>query len=614
MPRIKKSLILFSLILLIFFTISISIFQTKKVFSKEIPKETFTNSLVLIVGDDINYPPYSFLDKEDFISQDYCMAVCKYNEKLLYLLKKHAWIFSGLIVLFSILFILTLILRQIVHTKTKALSLTNKELESAMNELLAAEDELMTQNNLLLKSESKLKKSQERNHALIKALPDILFIFNKEGRFLDYQDNTLEILYKNPELFTGKLLKDVFPSQIAEIGHQKILETLQTGLLQTFNYELHIKNEQRYFEARLVKSRENEILAIVRDITDTHKDQTHIKYLSYHDQLTGLYNRRFFEEELKRLDTKDNLPLCIIIADVNGLKLNNDSFGHQTGDQLLIKVSEVFKQACTHSEIISRIGGDEFVILAPNMNDKNAEKLVKNIKNLCAENQVATMSLSVSFGWACKNDLSQNIDIVLNKAEDYMYKKKLFERPSIRGKTVNAIINTLCKKNPREAKHSKRVSTYCKIFARALNLSQNNVQEIETMGLLHDIGKIAIKESLLNKPGKLTEEERAEIEKHPEIGYRILSSVNDMGDMAEKILYHHERWDGKGYPRGIQGESIPLESRIIAIVDAFDAMTSDRSYRKALSEEIAISELLKNAGTQFDPNLVQVLVNKVLKQ
>lgn len=582
-----------------------------------------------------------------FTSEDYSMAVSRENEELLYIingglqilkatgayqeiydkwlgvyeeksmidvLKKHAWIFLSLSMLFIMLFILTVTLRQMVQAKTKALLLTNQELEAAMEELIATEDELRNQYNLLLKSEDELRKSQERNHALITALPDSLLIFNKEGRFLDCEVSDSCPFIEEPETFCGRLLKEVMPSQIADIGHEKIVETLKTEMLQTFDYSLFEGDEKQYYEARLVKSREDEVLAVVRDITDMHKNQTHIKYLSYHDQLTGLYNRRFFEEELKRLDTKENFPLCIIMADVNGLKLINDSFGHKTGDELLVKVSGVLKEACTQSQIISRIGGDEFVILAPNMDDRDAEKLVRFIEDLCTKEKVAAMTLSISFGWAAKDDISEDIDMIFNKAEDYMYKKKLFKRPSMRGKTINAIISTLHEKNEREAKHSKRVSVYCKVFAKVLNLSPNSVKEIQTMGLLHDIGKIAIDERLLNKPGKLTEEERAKIQKHPEIGYRILSAVNDMGDMGEKILAHHERWDGKGYPRGLKEEEIPIESRIIAIVDAFDAMTSERSYRKALSEEFALFELLKNAGTQFDPALVQVFVDKVIKE
>jgi putative nucleotidyltransferase with HDIG domain len=193
-----------------------------------------------------------------------------------------------------------------------------------------------------------------------------------------------------------------------------------------------------------------------------------------------------------------------------------------------------------------------------------------------------------------------------------MYKKKLFEGPSMRGKTIGLIINTLHEKNNREEQHSHRVSEICEKLANTLQMPDHEMKVIRNAGLLHDIGKIAISENLLNKPGKLTPEEFEEITRHPEIGYRILCSANEMTDMAEYVLSHHERWDGKGYPRGLSGEDIPLQSRMIAIADTFDAMTSVRSYRLPVSEEEAAKEILRNAGTQFDPELAQRFVHETL--
>jgi diguanylate cyclase (GGDEF)-like protein len=349
-----------------------------------------------------------------------------------------------------------------------------------------------------------------------------------------------------------------------------------------------------------------------RDISERKQFEHELEYLSYHDQLTGLYNRRFYQEELNRMDTSRNLPITIVMGDVNGLKLVNDSFGHAIGDELLKKVAEVLKEACRYDDIVARLGGDEFVILLPKTNIFEADQIIKRINTLAALEKVASIDISVSFGYDSKNDKNENIQETIKRAEDHMYKKKLFESPSMRGKTIKAIINTLHEKNKREELHSRRVSKFCENMGRALNLAEGEIQELKTMGLLHDIGKIAIDESILNKPGKLTESEWDEIKRHPEIGYRILSTVNDMSEMADFVLYHHERWDGTGYPKGLKKEEIPFLSRVIAIADAYDAMTSDRSYREALPEEVAISQLQKNAGTQFDPELVPVFVEKVI--
>ncbi|MDD5636189.1 MAG: diguanylate cyclase [Atribacterota bacterium] len=337
-----------------------------------------------------------------------------------------------------------------------------------------------------------------------------------------------------------------------------------------------------------------------------------VKELSYTDQLTGLYNRRFFEEELKRLDTLRNLPLSLIMVDVNGLKLTNDAFGHEAGDQLLQKVAQVLKDECRTDDIISRIGGDEFVILLPKTDHLQVASLGDRLIEAIHKKKIRNLPVSASFGWETKKGDKEDINSVFKRAEDYMYSKKAYKKDDQRQQSLQIIIDTLFNKESRERDHARRVSETSVAIGSALGLSEAEIKELKVAGEYHDIGKIAIHSDTLNKRGPLTDSEWKEIKRHPELSYNILSSVNEYGPIAEIVFYHHERWDGKGYPSGHQGKEIPLQSRIIMVADAYDAMTDDRPYRKALSKEEAVTQLKKGAGSQFDPKIVEVFLKKVL--
>jgi putative nucleotidyltransferase with HDIG domain len=175
-------------------------------------------------------------------------------------------------------------------------------------------------------------------------------------------------------------------------------------------------------------------------------------------------------------------------------------------------------------------------------------------------------------------------------------------------------MNTLYEKSSREMLHSRRVSEICKSIAGEMNLNKDAINQIGAAGLMHDIGKMGIDEKILNKQGQLNFEEWQEIQRHPEIGYRILSSSNEFSELAKYVFEHHERWDGKGYPNKLAGDKISIQARIIGVADAYDAMTCDRTYRKGLSDQEAITELKRYSGIQFDPEVTQVFIEKVLKK
>lgn len=419
------------------------------------------------------------------------------------------------------------------------------------------------------------------------------------------------------EILTGLKKEEISGKYFSEIHKNiepqnldRLIWTIKTG--ESTCYEKFQKNTNYYYEVLASRPKENQLVVILNDITGSKQAEERLHYLSYHDQLTGLYNRRLFEEQLQRLNSKSYFPLIITMADINGLKLVNDSFGHTVGDKYIQKVTEVLREGFREKDIICRLGGDEFIILSPNTDEKEIKELIGRINERTKLEAVNKITLSVSFGYSIKDREEESILEVLKKAEDYMYKKKLLESAGIRGKTIYTVMAALHEKNPREEQHSLRVSELCEKMGTALGLQEDEVKELKTVGLLHDIGKVAIEEGILNKNGKLVEEEWVEIKKHPEIGYRILSSVNELSEMADYVLAHHERWDGNGYPKGLKGNEIPVQSRIIAIADAYDAMISERSYRQALPREYAISELVKGAGTQFCGEYVNVFIDKVV--
>lgn len=350
------------------------------------------------------------------------------------------------------------------------------------------------------------------------------------------------------------------------------------------------------------------VVIIFRDVTEEKRRQDQINYISYHDSLTGLYNRRFFEEQLTKINHEENLPISIIMGDVNGLKVTNDAFGHAEGDRLLQRASDAIRAGCRSDDIIARWGGDEFVVLLPKTQKSAAEEIVERITKIETEMKIGPINVSVSFGCGVKETISENILTALKNAEDHMYENKLSESEGMKGNLIIAILNTLCEKNPNEIKHFKRVGDLSQKIGKALHLPKDDLSKLKAIGRFHDIGKIAISNTILTKQGPLTQQEWDEIKRHPDIGYKILKSCRETANLSEYVLSHHERYDGKGYPSGLKGEEIPLLSRIISVADSFDAMTSDRSYRRALDTKDAISELVKNKGTQFDPAIVDVFL------
>ena len=347
------------------------------------------------------------------------------------------------------------------------------------------------------------------------------------------------------------------------------------------------------------------------DITYHKESQDKIKYLSFHDQLTGLYNRRFFEEEIKRLDAKENYPLSLVMIDANGLKLINDTFGHKAGDLVLKKIAEILKREFRSDDVIARVGGDEFVILLPNTDSAAVEKIIERVKKAASKEKVEGIEVSVAYGWDTKSDPYTHIDDVFKRADTKMYSQKNSERLQIRTQSIERIIQILFNKAPLEENHAKRVSQISVNIGQELGLSEVEINKLKMSGFFHDIGKIAINEEILNKK-IVDKDDWKEYRRHSEIGYSILSSANKYVGIAEEVLYHHEYYNGEGYPEGLKGEEIPLNSRIIAIANHYDALLKGRFYKEAIEATGAIEVIKKEADKKFDPNIVEAFLKVAL--
>src|SRR5665648_975222 len=344
---------------------------------------------------------------------------------------------------------------------------------------------------------------------------------------------------------------------------------------------------------------------VLHDITAMHKVMKKLEYMTSFDQLTGLYNRAFFEIELERLDTDRQLPISFIVGDVNGLKMTNDAFGHAVGDSLLRQVSDIISGAMRTEDISARTGGDEFCIILPKTDEQEAIKIIQRINKLCEESQEKPIKVSVSWGHASKTSSRQAIRQILKEADAGMYKKKLLESKSTHGEIVASLINTLKESSFETNEHAERMRSMSYQLGLKLHLSESQMDDLSILALLHDLGKVGVPSSILEKTTPLTEEEWDVMKRHPEIGYHIASSSNDLSHIADAILSHHERWDGKGYPRKLSGHGIPYLARIISIIDSYDVMTHDRIYKKAISREEALEELRRCTAKQFDPEITK---------
>ncbi|GBF35308.1 adenylate/guanylate cyclase [Desulfocucumis palustris] len=498
-----------------------------------------------------------------------------------------------------------------------ALKTANEELEVTIEELVATEEELTQRFHELQDNERALRESEEKYRILFHNVNDGIVMLEFENEIPSRIIEVNQVLcsrygYTREELLAADPLQMVSAEHIHRIpvivqkcralGHVtfEIVLIAKKGREVPFEVSAHIYN----MGDKVVG------LLVIRDITDRKQSEEKLKYLSLHDSLTGLFNRAYFEQEMERLEGDRHSPVSIIICDVDGLKLVNDTMGHHKGDELLKTASSIIRESFRSGDVVARIGGDEFAVLLPRSGPGVVERAIQRLRDELAgyNEQNPDLLLSISIGFATGKGEKVNMGDLFKEADNNMYREKLHRSQSARSAIVQTLMRALEARDFITEGHADRLQELVAGVAQALGLPERNVIDLRLLAQFHDIGKVGIPDRILFKPGPLNSDEMVEMKRHCEIGHRIAQSSPDLVPIAGWILAHHEWWNGQGYPLGSREEEIPLECRILAIADAYDAMTSDRPYRRAMTHSDAVTELEKCAGTQFDPRLVCIFV------
>jgi diguanylate cyclase (GGDEF)-like protein/PAS domain S-box-containing protein len=342
------------------------------------------------------------------------------------------------------------------------------------------------------------------------------------------------------------------------------------------------------------------------DITERKEIEQEIKYMNSHDELTGVYNRAYYEQMLVQLDSQNYLPLSIVVGDVNGLKLTNDVFGHKEGDRLLKEIAVVLENSTRKDDIVTRLGGDEFCILLPQTDAKTVDKVIERIKENCTAAALDPIPLNIAVGSATKVRPEDEIEEVFKEAEDKMYIDKGRNKDNFQNPLLTSMVDRLFNEDYESIYHVSRVRELAVKLGAKLNLDKHSLYKLALLSEFHDIGKLTVPLEILNKEEEdLSAREIELIQNHTEAGYNIAKNFKCLNSISELILYHHENWDGSGYPNGISKEEIPLNSKIINAINFYDRLINSDSFTK----EDAIIELKKKAGIKLDPEVVEVLID-----
>lgn len=464
------------------------------------------------------------------------------------------------------------------------------------------------------KMEQQIFFEKEQLRKTLLAVSDGVISTDKSGVVLMINQAAANLVECSPAEAVNKHINQIF--SLCDENQQAIkisITDLKYKDRISFDQNLYlIKNNGKTFavEGSLSAIREGKdnvvgAVFVFRDVSAKRAKEKKDEFYSQRDPLTALYNRRFFEEKLARLDLPASLPFSLLMIDVNGLKLVNDAFGHQIGDEMLKKIAKVLAASIRQSDIIARIGGDEFVILLPQTNKQKAVKLKERMIAALQKQEIKSLPLSVSCGVGTKKSSSESMQEIFNWAEKQMYREKNAERKMQRMQAFSKIANEFFASYPAQKRHSAQVSLISEKIATALKLSAADINQAALAGKFHDLGKMPLSPDIIKNMNDLSPLDQNEYQRHPDIGYNILFNCEEFASLSTIVLAHHENWDGSGYPNGLKGSEIPLLARIVSIANTYDNLINGCS----LKSNQAIAKIQEQAALKFDPQITKALLS-----
>jgi len=467
------------------------------------------------------------------------------------------------------------------------------------------------------RTEAALRRSRERYRSIFEGAGTAMIIYDQSLTLRMVNQQFIELTgFDKAELENRRSLLDFIIPEDADLvqrHHQRLRSSSEAWRLPC---EFRLRDRQ----GRLLnilgyinRMPDGHLVASFLDLTERKKMEQKLKHLSLHDPMTGLFNRYYFEKELERCKDGRQAPIGLVVCDLDGLKQINDTFGHKTGDALITAAAKIIRHAFRESDMVARIGGDEFAALLPK-SDRQAvlgilERLHKAVQHYNRSRPDFPLHLSTGFAV----DDGRRIDPakLFKEADKAMYRNKQRLSQTIRPTSLHSLDAMLENQGLRHRKLEVLKLNLALDFAEFLKLNDDQLNRLQLLTRFYDIGKMGIDDSILLKPNKLTDREFQEVSRHCQLGHSIAQRTRALQPVSEDILAHHERWDGRGYPYKLSAGQIPLLARMVAIIDAYFAMTTNRPYRRAMAPGRALEELERCAGTQFDPKLIMAFLKLV---